>query len=130
MTFFSFFSHQPFYHFLPFRVYRSWLLFPIVWTLYTPCIHTRLLFFTFLHLALCSRNNKYYIRHLFLLNSSLHKQPFITAHFVHHCTLKQALALASEGLDLRLYTASVGRGRRLVKGLFLNTFKTALTAAI
>ena len=38
-----------------------------------------------------------YIRHLFLLNSSLHKQPFITAHFcitahlLHHCTLKQAL---------------------------------------
>jgi len=25
---------------------------------YTPCIHTRMLFFTFLHLALCSRNNK------------------------------------------------------------------------
>src|SRR6218665_3302764 len=87
-------------------------------------------FFTFLHLALCSRNNEYYIRHLFLLNSSLHKPPFITAHFVHHCTLKQALALAREGLDLRLYTASVGCGRRLVKGLFLNTFKTALTAAI
>src|SRR6218665_434553 len=34
------------------------LLFPIVRTLYTPCIHTRMLFFTFLHLALCSRNNK------------------------------------------------------------------------
>src|SRR6218665_1045192 len=39
-------------------------------------------FFTFLHLALCSRNNKYFIRHLFILNSSLHKQPFITAHFL------------------------------------------------
>src|SRR6218665_1216407 len=29
----------------------------------------------------CSRNNKYSVNHLFLLNSSLHKQPFITAHF-------------------------------------------------
>src|SRR6218665_3212313 len=37
--------------------------------------------FTFLHLALCSRNSSYCIHHLFLLNSSLHKQPFITAHF-------------------------------------------------
>ena len=46
-----------------------------------PSMHTHMLFFTFLHLALCSRNNKYCIRHLFLLNSSLHKQPFITAHF-------------------------------------------------
>ena len=27
----------------------------------------------------------------FFLTSSLHKQPFITAHFLHHCTLKQAL---------------------------------------
>ena len=57
-----------------------------------------MLFFTFLRLALCSRNNKYSIRHLFLTKSSLHKQPFITAQFssslhvfVHHCTLKQAL---------------------------------------
>src|SRR6218665_1590984 len=37
--------------------------------------------FTFLHLALCSRNSSYCIHHLFRLNSSLHKQPFITAHF-------------------------------------------------
>src|SRR6218665_2523836 len=64
----------------------------------TPSIHTHMLFFTFLRLALCSRNNKYPIRHLVLLNSSLHKQPFITAHFrsslhniLHHCTIKQAL---------------------------------------
>src|SRR6218665_3619701 len=42
---------------------------------------THTLFFTFLHLALCSRNSEYYIRHLFVHNSSLHKQPFITAHF-------------------------------------------------
>src|SRR6218665_1731688 len=56
----------------------------------TPCIHTHMLFFTFLHLALCSCNSEYYIRHLFLLNSSLHKHPFITAHFLHHSTLKQA----------------------------------------
>src|SRR6218665_1504774 len=47
----------------------------------TPCIHNRMLFFTFLRLALCSRNSEYYIRSLFLFNSSLHKQPFITAHF-------------------------------------------------
>src|SRR6218665_870985 len=47
--------------------------------------------FAFLHLALCSQNSSYSIHHLFRLNSSLHKQPFITAHFVHHCTLKQAL---------------------------------------
>src|SRR6218665_2759891 len=31
--------------------------------------------------SLCSRNNKYSVNYLFLLNSSLHKQPFITAHF-------------------------------------------------
>src|SRR6218665_1898079 len=43
------------------------------------------------HLALCSRNSKYSIHRLFILNSSLHKHSFITAHFVHHCTLKQAL---------------------------------------
>src|SRR6218665_380599 len=33
---------------------------------FTPSIHTHMLFFTFLHLALCSRNNKYSMRHLFL----------------------------------------------------------------
>src|SRR6218665_355440 len=43
----------------------------------TPSIHTS----TFLRLALCSRYKKYSIRHLFLLNLSLHKQPFITAPF-------------------------------------------------
>src|SRR6218665_3215825 len=67
---------------------------PITYWLHplTPSIYTHMLFFTFLHLALCSRNNKYSMRHLFLLSSSLHKQPFITAHFrsslhifVHHC---------------------------------------------
>src|SRR6218665_2030838 len=65
---------------------------------------THMLFFTFLHRALCSRNNKYSIglRHLFLLNSlpaqtAFHHCTFsfITAHFVHHCTLKQALALGN-----------------------------------
>src|SRR6218665_1353849 len=40
-----------------------------------------MLLYTFLHFVLCSRNNKYSLNHLFLLNSSLHKQPFITAHF-------------------------------------------------
>src|SRR6218665_2474973 len=43
--------------------------------------YPHMLFYTFLHFALCSRNNKYSVNHLFLLNSSLHKQPFITAHF-------------------------------------------------
>ena len=37
--------------------------------------------FTFLHLALCSRNSSYCIHHLFRLNSSLHKQPFIQWRF-------------------------------------------------
>jgi len=32
---------------------------------------------------------------LFLRDSSLQKQPFITAHFVHHCTSKQALLYRS-----------------------------------
>src|SRR6218665_2403552 len=41
-----------------------------------PVLHVSTLKF-----ALCSRNNKYSVNHLFLLNSSLHKQPFITAHF-------------------------------------------------
>jgi len=36
-------------------------------------------------------DSKYYIRHLFLLNFHHCTFPFITAHFVHHCTLKQAL---------------------------------------
>src|SRR6218665_2409301 len=43
--------------------------------------YPHMLFYTFLHFALCCRNNKYSVNHLFLLNSSLHKQPFITAHF-------------------------------------------------
>src|SRR6218665_1195970 len=46
-----------------------------------PCITHPHAGFTFLHLALCSRSSKYCIHHLFLLDSSLHKQPFITAHF-------------------------------------------------
>ena len=76
-----FFSHRPFYRFLPFRLLQ--MMTPITYWLHpiTPSIHTHMLFFTFLHLALCSRNNKYSMRHLFLLSSSLHKQPFITAHF-------------------------------------------------
>src|SRR6218665_1486356 len=73
-----------FYHFLPSRVLQ--MMTPISYCLHiihtlTPCIHTRMLFFTFLHLALCSHNSEYYICHLFILNSSLHKRPFITAHF-------------------------------------------------
>src|SRR6218665_4211885 len=71
-------------------------------TLCTPCIHTRMLFSRFCTLlcALVTVNRPYRIHHLFFLNSSLHKQPFITAHFrssLHmlcitaQCTLKQAL---------------------------------------
>src|SRR6218665_2711539 len=44
--------------------------------------HPHAVFHVSIHLALCSGNSEYYIRHLFLLNSSLHKQPFITAHFL------------------------------------------------
>src|SRR6218665_2501901 len=57
------------------------LLNVVVAPLPPPSMHTHMLFYTFLCLALCSRNNKYSVNHLFLLNSSLHKQPFITAHF-------------------------------------------------
>src|SRR6218665_3110785 len=48
---------------------------------YTPfstSIHTHMLFSTFLQLATLS---ECCIHHLFILKSSLHKQPFITAHF-------------------------------------------------
>ena len=55
--------------------------------------------FQFLHLTFYSYNSNY-IRLLFLLTLSLHKQPFITAHFpsslhiiVHRCTLEQALVI-------------------------------------
>src|SRR6218665_2856342 len=67
--------------------------FPLVTPL-APSIHTHMLFFTFLRLALYSRNNIYSIRRLFLLNSSLHKQPFITANFrssLHKCTFCASL---------------------------------------
>src|SRR6218665_3295108 len=76
----TFFSHRPFYRFLPFRLLQ---MTPITYSLhpFTPSIHPHMLFFTFLHLALCSRNNRYSMRHLFLFSSSLHKRPFITAHF-------------------------------------------------
>src|SRR6218665_3431370 len=93
----TFFSHHPFFTifcpsvFLYFTHDESYSYFlhtihPLT-SLYT---HPHAVF-TFMHLALCSRNSEYCIHHLFLLNSSLHKHSFITAHFVHHCTLKQAL---------------------------------------
>src|SRR6218665_243063 len=68
--------------------------------------------FAFLHLALCSRNSSYSIHHLFRLNSSLHifvhlcTFSFITAHFVHHCTLKQALLIgnySNRSTDLTIF---------------------------
>src|SRR6218665_158232 len=91
-----------------------------------------MLFYTFLHFALCSRNNKYSVNHLFLLHSSLHKQPFITAqtafhhctfslitaHFVHHCTLKQALLcwLYSPLVDMALLPGNeLKRGPQLAE---------------
>jgi len=38
---------------------------------------------------------------LLLRNSSLQKPPFITAHFVNHCTLKQALRLSQSLSNLK-----------------------------
>src|SRR6218665_3643844 len=72
------------------------MTFFLVIALFTSLLHPftpfyaypHMLFYTFLLFALCSRNNKYSVKHLFLLNS------FITAHFVHHCTLKQVLAIS------------------------------------
>src|SRR6218665_2198039 len=60
------------------------------YTLYPLYTHLHPIF-PFPHLTFYSRNSKYCIHLLFFPISSLHKQPFITAHFVHHCTLKQAL---------------------------------------
>ena len=62
-----------------------------------------MLFFTFLHLALCSRNSAHtaYTIYFFLIHHCTNSHhctnkhhctfSFTTAHFVHHCTLKQAL---------------------------------------
>ena len=67
-----------------------------------PYTHTDMLFSRFYTLLSTLVTGKYYIglSHLFVLNSSLHSLSsctfsFITAHFVHHCTLKQALTLTS-----------------------------------
>src|SRR6218665_1542008 len=66
--------------------------------------------FQVLHLALFSRNNKYYIRHLFLLSSSLHKQPSITAHLRSSMDTKTSTAYAhgppSQFLDITTSIAS------------------------
>jgi|SRR6218665_1660839 len=76
------FSHHPFLGFQP-------PLFYCLVTLYTPSSNLYPFYrpthqqpvFPFLHLTFSSLNSKYYIRFLFLLTSSLHKQPIITAHF-------------------------------------------------
>src|SRR6218665_3497029 len=61
-----------------------------------------MLFYTFLCLALCSRNNKYSVNHLFLLLSSLHI-------FVHHCTFCASLhTKTSPGIACTLFTANPG----------------------
>jgi len=69
---------------------------------YTPYIHTLGYIhavFPFLHLPFYSRNSKYYILHTPFISSyfitaqtAFHHTTFsfIDAHFVHHCTLKQA----------------------------------------
>ena len=78
----TFFSHQPF--FLNFKLYilhyyyTHYTYFRLFYTLYPLYTHLHPIF-PFPHLTFNSRNNKYYL--LFFVNSSLHKQPFITAHF-------------------------------------------------
>src|SRR6218665_803426 len=97
----TFFSHRPFLPFFTLPCFTDDDSYFLLFAHYTPLdslyTHPHAVFHV-LHLALCSRN----IRYLFLLNSSLHKQPFITAHFrssLHilcitaQCTLKQALLL-------------------------------------
>src|SRR6218665_649011 len=85
MTFFKnsddlFFSHLPFFtvfypsKLLPLRISQHY-------TPFSTSIHTHMLFSTFLQLAFRSVNSECCIHHLFILKSSLHKQPFITAHF-------------------------------------------------
>src|SRR6218665_1671355 len=73
--------------------------FPIVFTLYTPCMHTYILFSRFYTLlsTLVTVNTKYTFYFFLLHHCTL---SFITAHFVHHCTLKQALALPTAVLIL------------------------------
>ena len=105
----TFFSHRPFlYDFLAFRIFSYFTLqmtppIPIFCTLYTPCIrpiyscvHTHMLFSRFCTLlaALVTVDTAYTI-YFFLIHhcTAFHHSTFsfITAHFVHHCTLKQAL---------------------------------------
>ena len=96
----TFFSHRPFLGFQPFSIKQ---ISPISYCLNTlyPLYAHRHAVLPFLHLTFYSHNSKYYIRLLFLLTSSLHKQSFITfsfiiAHFVHHCTFEQALDIARQ----------------------------------
>src|SRR6218665_1104541 len=76
----------------------------ISYKLYNPCrpIHTRMLLFTFLHLALCSRNSEHAI-YFFLIHhctnslSSLHI-------FVHHYTFCASLHTKTSGIESALVT--------------------------
>ena len=87
-SFYHFISRNSDDLFFPFLVIDLLLGFqPPIYTLY---IHTDMLFSRF-YTSLLSAIVTVNIRLLFLLTSSLHKQPFITAHFVHHCTLEQTL---------------------------------------
>ena len=95
----NFFCHRLFSLFCPSIFYRWWLLIPIlipiVCTLYNPCIHTLFSRFCTLLCALVTVNTAYTI-YFFLIRKAQTAFPhctfsFITAHFVHHCTLKQAL---------------------------------------
>src|SRR6218665_2472877 len=94
MTFF--FSHLPF---LTFSTLLNFCLYVFLNTihpsalLYTPtCCFPR--FYNSLSTLVTVNASECSMHHLFILKSSLHKQPFITAHFLHHCTLKQALPLS------------------------------------
>src|SRR6218665_243483 len=93
-----------------------------------PSIHTPMLFFTFLRLALCSRNNKYSIRHLFLLNSSLHKILSSLHIFVHHCTFCASLHTRTSPGQHQFYHSigSVGLMQRSPSRI---VYKTACTMA-
>src|SRR6218665_394414 len=65
---------------------------PKHFTFHLSKIHTRMLFFTFLHLALCSRNNKYttHAIYFFLIHHCTNRLSSLHI-FVHHCTFCASL---------------------------------------